>query len=192
MLPVPLMALAAALHALACANALANRRLHGAVAGLSPEAFAAPRPGFFPGLRATLNHILIVDRFYLDALEGLDRGRASRADPEPCPDAPALAAAQAVTDRRLIAHCAGLTSAALTDGVAIDRGDRIETDRRDRVLLHLFAHQTHHRGQAHAMLSHAGATPPQLDEFILDEDTALRAPEMAALGLRETDLWRGA
>src|SRR3712207_7781263 len=37
---------------------------------LPPAELAAPRTGFFPFLRATLNHILVVDRFYVDAMEG--------------------------------------------------------------------------------------------------------------------------
>jgi uncharacterized damage-inducible protein DinB len=34
------------------------------------------RTGFFPSLRATLNHILIVDLFYVDAMEGGTLGPA--------------------------------------------------------------------------------------------------------------------
>jgi uncharacterized damage-inducible protein DinB len=51
-------------------NAWANHRLLSACARLSPEEFTAKRTGFFPSLRATLNHILIIDHFYVDAMEG--------------------------------------------------------------------------------------------------------------------------
>ena len=51
------------------------------------------------------------------------------------------------------------------------------------MLAHLFVHQIHHRGQVHAMLSGTGVAPPQLDEFFLSQDAALRRPELAALGL---------
>ena len=37
-------------------------------------------------------------------------------------------------------------------------------------LLHLFQHQIHHRGQAHAMLAGTSVAPPQLDEFFLEFD----------------------
>ena len=47
------------------------------------------------------------------------------------------------------------------------------------VLAHLFQHQIHHRGQAHAMLAGTDVKPPQLDEFFLDHD---RAPSVAAGG----------
>ena len=33
----------------------------------------------------------------------------------------------------------------------------------DHILLTLFNHQTHHRGQAHDMLSQTGVAPPVLD-----------------------------
>jgi len=51
-------------------NAWANHRLLEACARLTQEALEAARVGFFPSLLATLNHILIVDWFYVDALEG--------------------------------------------------------------------------------------------------------------------------
>jgi hypothetical protein len=55
-------------------------------------------------------------------------------------------------------------------------------------LAHLFMHQTHHRGQVHAMLSGTAITPPQLDEFLLPADAPLRVAEMAALGWTEAQL----
>jgi uncharacterized damage-inducible protein DinB len=53
------------------------------------------------------------------------------------------------------------------------------------VLAHLFMHQTHHRGQAHAMLAGTRVKPPQLDEFLMPSDAPFRVPDMAALGWRE-------
>ena len=50
-----------------------------------------------------------------------------------------------------------------------DRGaDGLVPERLDAVLAHLFQHQIHHRGQAHAMLAGTDVPPPQLDEFFLD------------------------
>jgi uncharacterized damage-inducible protein DinB len=59
----------------------------------------------------------------------------------------------------------------------------------DRLLLHLFQHQIHHRGQAHAMLSATGVRPPQLDEFFAAEEAPLRAGEFAELGWSEDKVW---
>ena len=48
--------------------------------------------------------------------------------------------------------------------------------------MHLFQHQVHHRGQAHAMLSATSVKPPQLDEFFSEGEAPLRAGEFAQLG----------
>ena len=56
-------------------------------------------------------------------------------------------------------------------------------------LSHLFNHQTHHRGQAHGMLSGSWVRPPQLDEFFAEEEAPLRAGEFAALGWTEEGVW---
>jgi uncharacterized damage-inducible protein DinB len=49
--------------------------------------------------------------------------------------------------------------------------------------MHLFVHQIHHRGQAHAMLAGTSVKPPQLDEFFLAQDLPLRAGDLRALAL---------
>lgn len=169
-------------------NCLANLRLHAACARLQPGEFAAMRTGFFPSLRATLNHIHIVDCFYVDALEGGTLGVAAFADEEPHADIAALAAAQAGLDARLLALVTGLNAAAFARPVTLHRQDRVQIERCDDVLSHLFQHQTHHRGQAHAMLSSSSVKPPQLDEFIVADDARFRAGELAALGWSEADL----
>ena len=56
------------MRAMAYNNAWANHRLHTACAALSQAEFEALRTGFFPSLKATLNHIVIIDWFYVDAL----------------------------------------------------------------------------------------------------------------------------
>jgi uncharacterized damage-inducible protein DinB len=175
--------------AMARNNAWCNHRLLAAVATLGQAAFEAPRTGFFPNLRATLNHILIIDHFYVDALAGGSLGPAAWADQVPCATVPALRAAQSAIDRRLVAHCDALTDADLAAEVRVHRGQRFQQERRDRLLLHLFLHQTHHRGQAHAMLSGTDVTPPQLDEFYSIAEAPLRAAEFAELGWTEEDVW---
>jgi uncharacterized damage-inducible protein DinB len=52
-------------------NGWANHRLLAAYARLSQSEFIAPRTGFFPSARATLNRILVVDPF----LRGCNGGR---------------------------------------------------------------------------------------------------------------------
>ena len=66
------------------------------------------------------------------------------------------------------------------------RGEgRVQRDAAAHVLQHLFMHQTHHRGQLHAMLSGTAVKPPQLDEFLMPSEPHLRTAEMAALGWSE-------
>ena len=112
-----------------------------------------------------------------------ERVFAAWADPEPCQTATTLRTAQSEIDRRLIAVVERLGMADLNRVVDIHRGDRIQRERLDRLLLHLFQHQIHHRGQAHAMLSSTGVRPPQLDEFFLAGEEELRRDELRALGL---------
>jgi uncharacterized damage-inducible protein DinB len=170
-------------------NAWANHRLLSACAGLTQSEFTAPRTGFFPTLRATLNHILIIDHFYVDAMEGGTIGPAAWADPEPCETVALLREAQAAVDRRLIAVTAGLTPAGLERTVDVYRETRVQHERMDRLLLHLFQHQIHHRGQAHAMLSDTSVPPPQLDEFFSVAEAPLREAEFAELGWNEAAVW---
>jgi uncharacterized damage-inducible protein DinB len=171
-------------------NAWANHRLLEACAKLTADELVAPRVGFFPSLLATLNHILVIDWLYVDALEGGDLGPAAYADEVPCKTVADLRREQSAVDQRLIVFCGGLDAAALGRPLRLIRvdGDRIE--RCDRVLLHLFGHQIHHRGQAHCMLAGTSVPPPQLDEFFLAQDAEVRRGDLAALGWNENALWR--
>lgn len=146
------------------------------------------RVSVFPTLRATLNHIYIVDRFYIDALQGGTLGLAAFAKEEPFTAMGNIRLAQAELDEVLIALVDGLDADGLAATINIHRGARIQQDRCDDVLSHLFQHQTHHRGQVHAMLSGTTIKPPQLDEFIVGDDAKARKEEMDALGWAENDL----
>jgi uncharacterized damage-inducible protein DinB len=176
--------------AMAYNNGWANHRLLTVCERLSQAEFTAPRTGFFPSLRATLNHILIIDRFYVDAMEGGTLGPAAWADPEPCETAILLCDAQGEMDRRLIAVVERLGAGDLDRIVNVHRGDHVQHERMDRLLLHLFQHQIHHRGQAHAMLSATKVPPPQLDEFFAEGEAPLRAAEFRELGWTEATVWR--
>ncbi|MBP7241484.1 DinB family protein [Amaricoccus sp.] len=160
-------------------NAWANDRLLSACCVLSSVDFAATRTSFFPSIRETLNHNLLVDLYYLDALEQGGAGRAIWQNRRDLGTARGLRTAQARADRRLIAFCDALEPERLAVRVDVDRGHPVP-ERIDALLAHLFQHQIHHRGQAHAMLAGTAARPPQLDEFFLDYD---RDPGALALGL---------
>jgi uncharacterized damage-inducible protein DinB len=98
--------------------------------------------------------------------------------------------AQAAVDRRLIAWCDLLDESGPDRIVHVHRGTRVQMERADRLLLHLFQHQIHHRGQVHAMLSSTAVAPPQLDEFFSIAEAPLRAAEFKQLGWTEAEIWR--
>jgi uncharacterized damage-inducible protein DinB len=170
-------------------NAWANHRLLTACSILSQGDFEAERTGFFPSLQRTLNHIYVIDLFYVDALEGGWLGPTAWKNEVPYPSVSDLKPAQAAIDRRLIAACDALTPELLNGFVRVNRDVRVQTERRDRLLMHLFQHQIHHRGQAHAMLSGTSVEPPQLDEFFAAEEAPLRVAEFARLGWTENTVW---
>lgn len=171
-------------------NAWANCRLLSACANLNQTEFETDRTGFFPSLQRTLNHVYVIDLFYIDALEGGWRGPQAWDNEVPCQTVAELRHAQAMVDKRLIAICDGLTPALLNESVRVNRGASVQTERCDRLLMHLFQHQIHHRGQAHAMLSGTTVRPPQLDEFFAAGEARLRAAEFASLGWTEETLWQ--
>jgi uncharacterized damage-inducible protein DinB len=171
------------------ANRLANHRLHAAMAPLAAAEFDAPRTSFFPSLAETLNHILAIDLYYIGALHreaGLGRFFDTFV---PSPTLAALAARQQASDERLIAYCDALDDAGCDAIVEMDRGTHVQRDRAGHVLAHLHMHQTHHRGQVHAMLAGTPVAPPQLDEFLMPSDAKFRVADMAALGWAEAEVY---
>ena len=148
-------------------NAWANSTLYEALDQLSDDEFWAPRPGFFGSLGRTMNHIYEVDLYYVDALTQGGKGRSvfSREDIR---TASKLGNAQSVVDMEFAIFCGQVSPDALENNRDTERKDAIAHERVDRLILHLVQHQIHHRGQAHAMLSHAGIEPPQLDDFYLE------------------------
>ena len=161
-----------------------------ACAALSPVDFAATRTSFFPSIRETLDHNLAVDRYYLGALHGeADMEAQWRASPQGVALA-VLAPAQAEADMRFIGHVDAIDAGALDETVVMDRGEgRFQRELRGHVIAHLLAHQVHHRGQAHAMLSSTAVTPPQLDEFLMPSEAHLRSSDLGALGWSERTLF---
>lgn len=183
-------------YTMACNNAWSNHRLLAACAQLPQAEFVARRASFFPSLKATSNHILTVDWYYVDALERAQRSEPVNTKPaqfftpeEPFATCAEIAVEQHAVDRRLIDCCAALTDADLVRPVGVMRRTGVQTESATRLLAHLFQHQIHHRGQAHAMLAGTSVKPPQLDEFFCANEAHLRAKELAELGLSEEKVW---
>lgn len=148
-------------------NAWQNDSVIAAADGLSESARREDRGAFFGSIHATLNHILWADAIWLHRLAGDPPPTAKNiADSLGQFDAwAALTAARAQMDLRLIAWAAGLTSDDLTGDLSWFSAATNREQRRPRaeLVIHLFNHQTHHRGQVHAMLTRAGARPAATD-----------------------------
>lgn len=186
------MDLSAYLRIQAHANALSNQRLGRALRALDADAWAAPRTSFFPSLAQTLNHILAVDQYYVGALHGDKRLREDYAAFHPCAGAEEWLRRQRDSDLRLVAFCQRLDAASVDAWVEMPRADHVQRDRAGHVLAHLFNHQTHHRGQVHAMLAGTAVAPPQLDEFMMPSEAHLRAADMSAFGWDEAAVYGSA
>jgi uncharacterized damage-inducible protein DinB len=164
-------------------NRWANARLYEAALALDEALYRRDVGAFFKSLHGTLNHLLATDRIWLKRLTG-EGDAPMRLDAIMHEDRRALALARAEEDERIVRYVAALDEAAL-DGLfayANTSGQSFQSRRRD-ALAHLFNHQTHHRGQAHTVLSICtGREPPVLD--LLAMQRGLPAPDLRALAAR--------
>lgn len=163
-------------------NAWSNYRLYRSCERLHEGELEAKRTSFFPSLVETLQHIVAVDLYYLDALENGGLGLSIFDEALPT-TAGSLEALQRKADTRFVAFTRTLSDADLAREVRIPRRDHVQVDDVTNVVLHLSAHQIHHRGQVHAMLSGSSVAPHQLDEFFMKEELPLREAELRAIGL---------
>lgn len=145
-------------------NAWANRRLYDAAATLSDQEYRADKGAFFKSMHGTLNHLLATDRIWMrrftgegEAPQRLDAILHERFD--------ALREARESEDRRIVAYIDSLDEARLAGVIRYRRVSTPEEFVQPLMpaLDHWFNHQTHHRGQAHTILSSLGKSPPELD-----------------------------
>jgi uncharacterized damage-inducible protein DinB len=164
--------------AMARNSAWSNYRLLSACEQLTDEEFAQERTSFFPSIQLTLNHNLIVDHMYMADMIGKGRSNIDLVGDVPYPRAPDLKRAQIEFDNSLIGLCDDFQPEDLDRIVSISWGNGDSSQEPVYLLLsHLFVHQIHHRGQAHAMLAGTSVPPPQLDEFFLNADKVRRQGE---------------
>jgi uncharacterized damage-inducible protein DinB len=161
-------------------NAWANARLYEAALSLDEKLYRRPIGVFLSSLHGTLNHLLLTDRIWLKRLTGQGE-HPNRLDAILYDDRLELASARAAEDRRIVRVVEGYEEETYGRPIAYHTtsGAAHEQPLRD-ILAHLFNHQTHHRGQAHACLSIlTGAGPPSLDLLALQRGAP--APDLAAL-----------
>lgn len=146
-------------------NAWANARLTAACGDLDEDAYLAPRPAFFGSIHNTLCHVYVTDVLWLERIEGRPPSPWTL-DHVPYAGREDLFAARREMDEVLI-RAIDAGDAATLEGEAVYRTVSMpQTEMRTpRHLcwLHLFNHQTHHRGQVHGLLSATDVAPPPLD-----------------------------
>jgi uncharacterized damage-inducible protein DinB len=163
---------------LAAYNHWANKRLY-AVALDMPEPQYRQRTGvFFGSLHGTLNHLLLTDRVWLKRLTG-EGEHPPLLDAILFEDRNELARARMDEDARILRVIGGYSEADLHTALSYQTMSGAPQHQvLNDILLHLFNHQTHHRGHAHACCSIViGAEPPSLDLLLFQRGTP--APELA-------------
>jgi uncharacterized damage-inducible protein DinB len=144
---------------MAAYNAEVNRRWYAAASRLTDAERRQDRGAFFGSLHGTLSHILWADRIWMHRFAGWDRPAVGHKDsPGLVEDFADLAAARVAADAALIDWAASLTQDWLDGELAWFSGSvqREMHQKRDLLVVHMFNHQTHHRGQAHALLTAMG------------------------------------
>lgn len=145
-------------------NRWANGQVYGVVESLPEAEVRKDRPAaYFTSILGTLNHILVVDRLWFGRVAGIDSGIKSL-DQVLYEDFPALRDARQAEDQRIVDLIEGLDETALAGNRDyLDTNGNPWTMPIRQMLATVFNHQTHHRGQVHALLKEAGIEPPALD-----------------------------
>ena len=149
---------------LAAYNRWANRRLYDAAGLLTDENYRADCGAFFRSLHGTLNHILVADRIWMQRFTG-EGDAPDRLDAILFEELGPLRDARRAEDERILRYVEGLGEADLASTFTYRRvtSPEVFTQPRAPALLHVFNHQTHHRGQAHAILTRLAGEAPALD-----------------------------
>lgn len=158
-------------------NRWANSRLYAAAAALPDASYRQQAGAFFGSLHGTLNHLLVGDRIWMRRLTGTGEA-PTRLDAILFERLEELRAARASEDERMCNYVSGLSASDLDESFAYaTTSGQPYRQHRWEVLAHLFNHQTHHRGQAHAILTRLGvAEPPPLDLLIMQRQRSASAP----------------
>jgi uncharacterized damage-inducible protein DinB len=157
-------------------NRWANERLYEAAAKLPDAEYRANRGVFFTSLHGTLNHLLVADRIWMRRFTGGGPVQM-QLDEILFDELPSLATERRDQDERIIAYVDGLSEADLTTTFTyrtIVKPADI-TQPLAPALGHFFNHQTHHRGQAHALVTRAAGNEamPSLDMIIFQRATGI-------------------
>lgn len=138
-------------------NAWMNESLYRVCAEMADAERKQDRGGFFKSIHGVLNHLVLVDIYWLGWFTGNPPDFPSL-DAELYADFDELRAERVRMDAEIERWAAGLTEEQLA-GDVVFRSMTLKVDRKLSLwhaVIHYFNHQTHHRGQATTLLTQAG------------------------------------
>jgi len=153
-------------------NRWQNGAAFAAAGTLDASVREAQQGAFWGSIRGTLAHLLWADHMWMSRLDGWEKPKIGLADSAGfVTDWAELRSKRQITDARISRWAQGLTEAALVQDLTWFSGasGREVTMPVGLCAAHLFNHQTHHRGQVHAMLTAAGAETAPTDLFLMPE-----------------------
>jgi uncharacterized damage-inducible protein DinB len=141
-----------------------NASLFDAASSLSDAQRRADRGAFFKSVHATLNHLLWADAMWMSRFSELPRPETPFPGVDHIADWDELAVARAELDEKIVVWAAALTASDLAGDLVWQSSIAGRVSRpRWIAVAHMFNHQTHHRGQVHALLTGLGAKPQDTD-----------------------------
>lgn len=145
-------------------NQWANLRVYDAAADLDEEEFNRNTGAFFGSMMGTLNHILTADRIWMKRFTG-EGDAPAMLDTILHAALPGLRLAREAEDQRIVDWVETLDDKALSGRFTYMTATDMRTisQRLSPALGHFFNHQTHHRGQAHMILTMLGRPSVPLD-----------------------------
>jgi len=155
---------------MAAYNAEMNRRLYAAAGRLSDAERKQPRGAFWSSIHGTLNHLLWGDRVWMSRFADWPKVEVPiKQSAAVYDDFATLSDERRQTDEKLLTWAYGVDERWLAGeltwlSAAVNREF---TRPRGFLVNHMFNHQTHHRGQAHAMLTAAGQQTSDTDLFLV-------------------------
>ncbi|MEM6479752.1 MAG: DinB family protein, partial [Pseudomonadota bacterium] len=136
-------------------NAWQNTQMRAAMRALSYRALTEERGAFFGSILKTANHLLWGDTIWMSRFDGWPKPQGGISSSVAfMPDFAMWDAARAQTDAKIIAWALDLDEARLEGALSWYSGaaQRDVSKPMRFCIAHFFNHQTHHRGQIHAML----------------------------------------
>jgi uncharacterized damage-inducible protein DinB len=155
---------------MAAYNSEMNRRLYGPASCLTDADRKADRGAFWGSLHATLTHILWGDRAWMSRFAGWEKPDGPlKQSAQLFDDFAALQMARVEADAGIEQWAAKVDDAWVAQPMTWFSGaaNREVTASRRLLVTHFFNHQTHHRGQAHALITACGAKTDDTDLFIV-------------------------